>query len=122
MNLPRIDIDVRKIAHNVQQLKTLYTSKGIDIIGVTKVIGGNPILADILVQNGIEILADSRIENIMRMRKAGIRAQYMLLRTPAPSQAEEVVNHAHISLNSELTVLKRLSKYAYQSLIKWEGY
>ncbi|WP_190809433.1 alanine/ornithine racemase family PLP-dependent enzyme [Flagellimonas sp. S3867] len=117
MNLPRIDIDLGKIAHNIQQLKTLYGSKGIDIIGVTKVIGGNPIIADILVKNGIEVLADSRISNIIKMRKAGIRAQYLLLRTPALSQVEDVVIHTHISLNSELIVLKKLSEYALRNHI-----
>ncbi len=117
MNLPRIDIDLGKIAHNTQQLKTLYGSKGINIIGVTKVIGGNPIIADVLFKNGIEILADSRISNIIKMRRAGIRAQYLLLRTPALSQVEEVVIHAHISLNSELIVLKKLSGYALRNHI-----
>ncbi len=117
MNLPRIDIDLAKIAHNVQQLKKLYGSKGIDIIGVTKVIGGNPIIADVLVQNGIEILADSRIANIIKMRRAGIRAQYLLLRTPALSQVENVVTHTNISLNSELEVLKKLSEYALKNHI-----
>lgn len=117
MNLPRIDIDLGKIAHNVQQLKTLYGSKGLNVVGVTKVIGGNPIIANILVKNGIEILADSRISNIIKMRKAGIRAQYLLLRTPALSQVEAVVIHTHISLNSELTVLKKLSEYALRNHI-----
>ncbi len=115
MNLPRIDIDLGKIAHNVQQLKTLYGSNGINIIGVTKVIGGDPIIANVLVKNGIEILADSRISNIVKMRKAGIRAQYLLLRTPALSQVEEVVIHSHMSLNSELAVLKKLSEYAIRN-------
>ncbi len=117
MILPRIDIDLRKIAHNVQQLKKLYGSKGINIIGVTKVVGGNPIIADVLVKNGIEILADSRISNIIKMRKAGIRAQYLLLRIPALSEAEEVIIHTHISLNSELAVLKKLSEYASRNHI-----
>nr|WP_299170626.1 alanine/ornithine racemase family PLP-dependent enzyme [uncultured Allomuricauda sp.] len=117
MNLPRIDIDLGKIAHNVQQLKILYGTKGINVIGVTKVIGGDPMIAGVLVKNGIEILADSRISNIIKMRKAGIRAQYLLLRTPALSQVEEVVIHAHISLNSELAVLKKLSEYALRNHI-----
>lgn len=112
MILPRVDIDFNKIAHNTQQLKLLYGSKGIKITGVTKVIGGHPMMADILVQNGIEILADSRLENILKMRKVGIQAQFMLLRSPALSQIEAVINHTHISLNSELIVLQELSKCA----------
>ncbi|XLS30828.1 alanine/ornithine racemase family PLP-dependent enzyme [Flavobacteriaceae bacterium M23B6Z8] len=115
MNLPRVDIDLRKIAHNVRQLKQLYGSRGIHIIGVTKAIGGHPLIAEVLVENGIEILADSRISNIIKMRRAGIKAQYLLLRTPALSQIEEVVIHTHISLNSELIVLRKLSECALRN-------
>lgn len=118
MNLPRIDIDILKIAHNVKQLKKIYTSKGINIIGVTKVIGGNPLIASILVKNGITILADSRIINIKKMKEAGILAQYLLLRTPSLSQVKEVIDNVDISLNSELVVLKKLSKYALKKHIK----
>ena len=95
----------------------LYGYKGIKLVGVTKVIGGYPVIAKILVENGIEILADSRIENIIKMRKSGIRAQYLLLRTPSLSQVEEVIIHTHISLNTELIVLKALSKYALRNQI-----
>ena len=51
------------------------------------------------------------------MRKAGVQAKYLLLRTPALSQVEEVVIYADISLNSELIVLKELSKYAISNQI-----
>ncbi|MBO0323847.1 alanine/ornithine racemase family PLP-dependent enzyme [Muricauda sp. CAU 1633] len=96
-------------------MTTLYGTKGIKIIGVTKVIGGDPVIAGMMVKNGIKTLADSRLENIQRMRKAGIRAQFMLLKSPALSQAEEVITHTHISLNSELIVLKELSKCALKN-------
>ncbi len=109
---PRIEIDLVKIAHNTKTLKELYGSKGIDIIGVTKVVCGDPDIADALVRCGISILADSRIANIKRMRNAGVQARFLLLRTPGLSQAEEVVKYADISMNTELSVIKRLSKFA----------
>jgi len=109
--MPRIEIDLGKIAHNAKILKELYGSKGIDIIGVTKVVCGAPAIAKVLVKSGINVLADSRIENIIKMHDADIHAQFLLLRTPL-SQAESVVKYADISLNSELSVIKELSKYA----------
>ncbi|SEB51793.1 Predicted amino acid racemase [Tenacibaculum sp. MAR_2009_124] len=112
MRTPRIDIDIRKIAFNTKQLKKIYGAKGIQIIGVTKLVQGNPVIASVLVDNGIEILADSRIENIIRMIKGGVQAEYLLLRTPSLSQVEEIVTYANISLNSELSILRELSKYA----------
>ena len=114
MLTPRIEINLEKIAHNTKKLMELYGSKGISVIGVTKVVCGDPNIAEALVKSGINILADSRIENIRRMRNAGVHAQFLLLRTPSLSQAEAVVKYADISLNSELSVIKRLSEYAIE--------
>jgi len=112
MLTPRIEINLEKIAHNAKALKDLYGSKGINVIGVTKVVCGTPYIAETLVKSGINILADSRIENIRKMRNAGVQAQFLLLRTPCLSQAETVVKYSDISLNTDLAVIKRLSKYA----------
>lgn len=115
MATPRIQIDLEKIAHNAKTLKELYGAKGIEIIGVTKAVCGDPAVAETLVQSGIKTLADSRIENIQRMRNTGIQTQFLLLRTPSLSQAGEVVKYADISLNSELLVIKRLSECAIEN-------
>ncbi len=112
MATPRIEIDLEKISHNATSLKELYEEKGIGIFGVTKVVCGDPAIADVLVKAGIGTLADSRLENISRMRQAGVQAQFVLLRTPAPSQVESTVKIADISLNSELSVIERLSRVA----------
>ena len=112
MATPRLEIDLKKIAHNAKALVELYGLKGIVIIGVSKVVCGNPGIAAVLVKSGISLLADSRLENIRRMRTAGIQAQFLLLRIPFLSQAEEVVKYADISLNSELSVIRALSKSA----------
>lgn len=117
MSTPRIEINLKKIAHNAKVLKGLFASKGIDIMGVTKVICGDPTIAHALVKSGISILADSRITNIKRMREAGIQAEFLLLRTPILSQADSVVKYTDISLNSELAVVKKLSKSALKQNI-----
>jgi len=112
MATPRIEIDLRKLAHNAKTLRELNASKGIGILGVTKVVCGDPAVADVLARTGIKTLADSRISNIARMRQAGIQAEYVLLRTPALSQAESVIKYADISLNSEISVIEELSTFA----------
>lgn len=112
MATPRIEINFEKIAHNTQFLKDHYATKGIDIIGVTKVVCGDPDIANILLKCGINILADSRIGNITRIRNAGITAPILLLRTPLQSELSEVIEHCHISHNTELTIIEKLSKLA----------
>jgi len=111
MITPRIEINLGKIAHNAKILKEIYGSNGIGVAGVTKVVCGDPKIAEIILKSGIRILADTRIENINKMRNAGIQAQFLLLRT-IKSQAKDVVNYADISLNSELSIIKELSKFA----------
>lgn len=80
-------------------------------MGVSKAVLGEPAIVEAMIQGGVKFIADSRIENIQKMRSAGISAQFVLLRT-ALSQAEAVVEHVDISLNTEIETLKRLSYYA----------
>ena len=117
MATPRINIDLGKIEDNAKKLKSLYGSKGINITGVTKVVCGDPQIAAALLKSGIEAFGDSRIANIQRMRNAGINARFVLIRTPIPSQIKSVVRYADISLNSELSVIKGLSKSAIKQNI-----
>ncbi len=112
MSTPRLEIDLEKITHNAKSLKDLFGSKGIDIIGITKAVCGDPDIADALLKSGISILGDSRISNIIKMRDSGIDSQFLLLRTPFLSQAEDVVKHIDISLNSEIVVIEELSHFA----------
>lgn len=73
---------------------------------------GDPVIADALLKSGINVLADSRIVNIRKMRDAGINARFLLLRTPLPSQIDDVIKYTDISLNSEISVIKALSASA----------
>jgi predicted amino acid racemase len=112
MSTPRLEINLTKIAHNASTLKDRYGAKGIRISAVTKVVCGDPSVAAVLVGCGIGMLADSRIANIRRMREAGIESGFMLLRGPSLSQAAEVVAHTNLSLNTDLSVIRKLSAEA----------
>lgn len=112
MSTPRIEISLGKIAHNAHTLKDLYGGKGIQISAVTKVVCGEPRIAATLVECGMQILADSRVANIRRMRDAGVDAKFLLLRSPSPSEAEDVVEYADLSLNSDLSAIRELSRCA----------
>ncbi|SEP62811.1 Predicted amino acid racemase [Virgibacillus subterraneus] len=108
----RVEINIGKIAHNAEKLVQFYGSKGIEIMGVTKTVCGDPNIAKIFVNKGIHILADSKIENIKKMRDAGVNAQFVLLRSPALSELDAVVKSADISMNTELAVIRGLSTIA----------
>jgi ornithine racemase len=109
--LPRIEISLPQIRDNTRMLSELYGQKDISIMGVSKAVLGEPSIVKAMIQGGARFIADSRIENIEKMKAAGIRTQFVLLRTPL-SQAESVVRSADISLNTEIETLKKLSYYA----------
>ncbi len=115
MTLPRLTIDLGKIEHNARTLVTRLARSGITVTGVTKAILGDPEIAAALLGSGVAGLGDSRIENIERIRLAGIRSEITLIRTPMLSQIGRVVRHADVSFNTELDVIAALSSAAQKS-------
>ncbi|WP_227939835.1 alanine/ornithine racemase family PLP-dependent enzyme [Alkalihalobacillus deserti] len=111
---PRVEINLAKIAHNAAKLVEIYGSKNIEIMGVTKTVCGSPEIANILLDQGIRMLADSKLVNLKKMRDAGIKANFVLLRAPALSEIDSVIKNADISINTELFVIKKLSEAALQ--------
>ena len=109
--MPRIEITLAKIQHNAQMLGELYGKQGISLMGVSKAVLGEPLVAEAMIRGGVKFIADSRLENIQRMKNARVSAQFVLLRT-APSQAESVVEDVDISLNTEIATLEKLNYYA----------
>ena len=109
--MPRIEITLAKIQHNARILCELYEGQGISLMGVSKAVLGEPLIAEAMIRGGVKFIADSRLENIQRMKNARVPAQFVLLRT-APSQAESVVEDVDISLNTEIATLEELNYYA----------
>ena len=109
--MPRIEIALSKIQHNARTLCELYGKQGISLMGVSKAVLGEPLIAEAMIRGGVEFIADSRLENIQRMKNARISARFVLLRT-ALSQAESIIKNVDISLNTEIATLKKLNYYA----------
>ncbi|QAS51291.1 alanine/ornithine racemase family PLP-dependent enzyme [Halobacillus litoralis] len=114
---PRIEINLAKIAHNASTLVGIYGAKNIGLMGVTKTVCGAPEIAKVLLEQGIPMLADSKLLNLKRMRDAGIKADLVYLRSPSLSEVDMVIEYADISINTELAVVTKLSEAALVSNI-----
>jgi len=112
MTSPRLEIDLNKIQHNARTLVERLTSCGIAVTGVTKAFLGYPQIARAMLKGGIGVLGDSRIENIEAMRRANVRAEMRLIRSPMLSQVDRVVASADVSFNTELDIVGALSTAA----------
>ena len=107
-----LTIDLAKITDNARRTLSLCRPLGIEVVGVTKGVGGTPEVARAMIAGGIKMIGDSRLENIVRMQKAGIEVPMILLRSPALSEAVECIARVDTSLNVDLDVLRALSTEA----------
>lgn len=110
MCYPRVEINLVKIRNNTKKLVEMCNENNIDVVGVTKVFCGKPKIVREMVKGGIRVIGDSRIENLKKLKR--FKLPKLLLRLPMISEAEEVVQYADISLNSEISTIRRLSKEA----------
>lgn len=112
MTSPRLEINYKKIAHNLKTIIAIYETKSIAICAVTKVLCGDVNIARLLVQSGATMLADSKINNFKKMHEAKLQCQFLLLGPPKISEVNLIVKYADISLNTEVLVIRELSKSA----------
>lgn len=104
---PRVVVDLKKVEENTKIVAKMCAEKNVDIMGVTKVFCAAPEIAEAEMKGGIKYLADSRIENLMKLKELDLPK--VLLRLPMISQVDEVVQYADISLNSELKTIEALN-------------
>ena len=112
MSNPRLRIDLARITHNARKTVDMARSHGVEVTGVTKGVAGNAEVARAMLAGGIQTLADSRLDNIARLRSAGIEAPVMLLRSPGPSDVSRTVALADVSLNAGMAIMEALSSEA----------
>ncbi|MBN9073362.1 MAG: alanine racemase [Rhizobiales bacterium] len=109
--MPSVVIDLDIIAENTRRVMARLEGR-VAVFGVTKAACGSPLVARAMLRGGAAGLADSRLDNVQRMRNSGITAPVMMLRIPSVSEAPEVVRLCDMSLNSEAAVLDALARAA----------
>ncbi|WP_274626248.1 alanine racemase [Arvimicrobium flavum] len=109
--MPSVVIDLDIIAENTRRVVDSLGGQ-VGVFGVTKAVCGSPLVARAMLRGGAAGLADSRLDNVQRLRNSGIAAPVMMLRIPSVSEAPDVVRLCDMSLNSEAAVLDALARAA----------
>lgn len=109
---PRLEIYPQRIEANTAAIIKQCHAAGVKVACVTKVTAAHPAVAAAMVAGGADMLADSRLENLWKLRNSGLKGPFMLLRLPAPSQADAVVEVADYSLNSNIKTIEALAEAA----------
>ena len=110
--LPRVEINLKYLRENVDQIVKRCKDEGVEIAGVIKGTTGIPECAKQFADAGVKFIASSRLEQLQDAKDFGIKQPLMLIRIPMLSELEEVVRLTDISLNSEIEVLQALNKEA----------
>lgn len=106
---PRLTIHLDRYRENLNMMIQLCHQHLISLVPVTKVFCADQKLIDVINQTSIEIIGDSRIQNLKKMQTD---KKKMLLRLPMRSEVHDVIQYSDISLNSEWDVLVALNDEA----------
>ncbi len=106
-----VTVDLARITENTRRVVAALGS-GRQVFGVTKVTCGAPEVAKAILAGGAAGIADSRLENVARMREAHVPGPFWSLRAPVPALADDVVRLIDVSLESELETIKALNDAA----------
>ena len=106
---PVVEIDLKKLRHNIDEIVSRCNKMGISVTGVIKGFNGNVACAREFQNSACTGLATSRIEHIIECKEAGLPGPYMLIRIAMPSEAEDVVRYSESSLESEISVIRMLN-------------
>ncbi len=105
---PRLKINLKAIGENYLTIKRRCEPLGVDVVPVVKVVLGDENIVRVLKSLGARVIGDSRMRNIKNF--SNVNVEKMLLRSPMLSEIEEVIEFSDISLNTEIEVIKHLSK------------
>ena len=109
---PRLEIYTDRIETNARAVIALCREHGAQVACVTKVMSAHPAILHALEAAGADMIADSRVTNLQSIANTGLTLPALLLRSPTPSRAVDVVRCAEYSLNSSAETIELLSHAA----------
>ncbi len=105
--MPSIHIYLKRFERNLRFLTNLLHAEDRSVMAVSKVFLADSKLIDIINQTEIEYIADSRIENLRKIKTVKPK---VMLRIPAISEVDDIVEVCDISLNSEFKTIEALNQ------------
>jgi len=107
-----ITLNKTKLKHNFTLLNDLFESQGITWAVVGKLLCGNALFLEQVLQLKPKQICDSRVSNLKSIKLLDSDIETIYIK-PAPNGSiDEIVEYADISFNTELSTIKLLSQEA----------
>src|SRR5690606_3065215 len=101
-----------RLRHNYDYLKREFKDANIDWAIVTKLLCGNKIFLKEVLNLKPKQVCDSRISNLKVIKELDSNIETIYIKPPAPAVIKNLVRYANISLNTQLTTIKSISREA----------
>ena len=106
-----LTIDLAAVRHNSAALGRRLALQGIDVVGVTKSVDGEPDVGAAMLAGGAVGLADSRLPSLSRLAARGLGPR-LLIRPPQHDELDLALEVADVLLLSDLSTARALSARA----------
>lgn len=107
-----ITLNKEKLRHNYHYLNNLFAENKVEWAVVSKILCGNKLFLQELVDLGVTEVCDSRISNLAKVKELNPNINTVYIKPPAKRSIERVVQYADVSFNTEHTTIEMLSKEA----------
>ena len=102
----------KKLEHNYNHLQQIFEQGAIEWGVVTKLLCGNTLFLNELLQLGVREMHDTRIANLKRIKALNPDIQTVYIKPPAKRSIAHVIRYADVSFNTDLYTLQMLSNEA----------
>ena len=107
-----IELNRKKLQTNFDFLEKRFKARKIDWGIVVKLLCGNKLFIQEVLDLGICEIHDSRISNLRVVKSLDPNVQTVYIKPPAKRSIEEVITYADVSFNTEYVTIKMLSDEA----------
>lgn len=107
-----LEVYKEKLASNYRELNRWFESENKHWGVVTKLLCGNKIYLQELVNLGVREFCDSRVSNLKLIKEICETAQTVYIKPPAKRSIKSIVRYADVSFNTELETITLLSEEA----------
>lgn len=105
-------MNFKKLKHNYEFLDKLFKSNNIQWAVVSKVLCGNKLYLAELMNLRIEQICDSRLTNLKSIKLINEKIETIYIKPPSKREITSIIKFADISVNTEISTIKSLSKAA----------
>lgn len=107
---PKLIIDTKKYRENIIKIQSKLKEQGMSMALITKCIMANPKVYEKMDDLDLLYFGDSRLQNLERL--AHLKTKKMLIRIPMPSEIDDLLKYADVSLESEISTIRLIEERA----------